>query len=414
MSKKVDIEYIHKEFNKEGYILLTDRYINNKQKLNYICPIDHAGSITFDRWSRGQRCKICNDMKRKQSLYNKLKVEFEKEGYKLISNEYKSCNELLEFICPKGHKSNITARSWNREHRCRVCAGVQRKNYSEVVNFIKNNGYLVLSNSYINCTSKLTLKCPKGHIYKVSWDHFYNSGYRCSYCSIKRKKTIEFIRKQFEKENYILLTKRYENSSQKLDYICSEGHKHSITWHNWQSGCRCPYCAGAVSPTIEFIKESFEKENYTLLTREYKNSYQKLDYICSKGHKRFVDWHGWKKGQRCSVCANIIHSIRVSGSGNPAWKGGISKEPYCQDWTKEYKEFIKERDGYKCLNPYCFKKEGRGSELGVHHINYNKKVCAPENLIAICRSCNVMANKDRDWHQEWYQIILSKKYKYNY
>jgi len=353
-------------------------------------------------------------MKRKQLLYNKLKVEFEKEGYKLISNGYKSCNELLEFICSKGHRSNITARSWNRGHRCRVCCGVERKNYLEVVNFIENNGYLVLSDSYINCTSKLTLKCPKGHIYKVSWDHFYNSGHRCPYCSGKRKKTIEFIRKQFEKENYILLTKRYRNSSQKLDYICPKGHKHNITWQSWRSGCRCPYCASNGKPTIEFIKKSFEKENYILLTREYKNSYQKLDYICSKKHKHIINWSGWKKGHRCPICADIINSIRVSGSGNPAWKGGISKEPYCQDWTKDLKEYIKYRDGYKCMNPYCFKKKGRGSELVVHHINYNKKVCGSENLITICRSCNVMANKDRDWHQAWYQIILNKEYKYNY
>ncbi len=32
----------------------------------------------------------------------------------------------------------------------------------------------------------------------------------------------------------------------------------------------------------------------------------------------------------------------LSGDKHWNWKGGISCEPYCQDWTKEYKEYIKE------------------------------------------------------------------------
>ena len=34
------------------------------------------------------------------------------------------------------------------------------------------------------------------------------------------KKTIEFIRSEFAKENYKLLTTEYRNNRQKLDYIC--------------------------------------------------------------------------------------------------------------------------------------------------------------------------------------------------
>lgn len=286
---------IKKEFEKEGCTLVTNNYINSKQRLEYICAKGHKQVTTYYRWSKSKvRCKACKDTKRRQLLYKKLKIGFERENYKLISNEYKSAEGSIEFICPNGHRSNITSHSWNEGHRCKVCAGVGKKDYSDIINFIENNGYLVLSDSYINCTSKLILKCPKGHIYKVSWDHFYNSGYRCP------------------------------------------------------------------------------------------------------------------------VCVDIVHSIKVSGSGNPNWKGGISKEPYCQDWTKGLKDYVKERDGYKCMNPYCFKKKGNAARLSVHHINYNKKACGPENLITVCLSCNVMANTDRDWHQEWYQTILNKKYGYIY
>jgi len=101
----------------------------------------------------------------------------------------------------------------------------------------------------------------------------------------------------------------------------------------------------------------------------------------------------------------------LKGSNNPQWKGGISKLPYCTNWTKEYKEEIKERDGYQCLNPYCF---GRAKRLHVHHIDYTKTLCGPDNLITVCNSCNSRANKDREWHIAWYRTILSNRYSYNY
>jgi len=97
------------------------------------------------------------------------------------------------------------------------------------------------------------------------------------------------------------------------------------------------------------------------------------------------------------------------GDQNPAWKGGISYEPYCQSWTdKEYKESIKKRDGYKCLNPECNK---ISNQLCLHHIDYNKKNCHPFNIITVCNSCNGKANKDREWHTQWYKAIINNRYK---
>jgi len=40
--------------------------------------------------------------------------------------------------------------------------------------------------------------------------------------------------------------------------------------------------------TYAFVKESFDSEDYTLLSKEYVNNGYKLDCICQKGHK---GWH---------------------------------------------------------------------------------------------------------------------------
>ena len=144
-----------------------------------------------------------------------------------------------------------------------------------------------------------------------------------------------------------------------------------------------------------------------LLTNKYINNKQKLNYICPKGHRHSINWNSWRCGHRCPIC----WKISISGCKNVHWKGGISKEPYCQDWTKDLKEFVKERDGYKCMNPDCW---GKDKTLSVHHVNYNKKVCGPENLITVCRSCNGRANKNRNWHEAWYKAILYRRYGYIY
>lgn len=110
-------------------------------------------------------------------------------------------------------------------------------------------------------------------------------------------------------------------------------------------------------------------------------------------------WLGKKRNKQSEI---------MIGENNPNWKGGIDCEPYCDIWLdKEYKDSIKKRDGNKCLNPDCW----RTSEIiCLHHINYNKKDCHPLNLISVCNSCNARSNKDREWHQYWYEAIIYRRY----
>ena len=280
----------------------------------------------------------------------------------------------------------------------------KRLTYEFVRESFEREDYTLLSTEYINNYSKLDYICNKGHTHSITWGNWC-IGNRCPYCSGKNKKDLNEIKLKFEKEGYILISNKYKNNNTKLDYICPNGHKHSISWNKWSCGRRCPFCAGLVKLTLEDIKKSFYSEGFTLLSKEYKNAFTKLEYICPKGHKHSINWNKWWYSRRCPTCAIISRC----GHNNCNWKGGISFEPYCEVWKdKEYKQDIRERDGNRCLNPYCNSK--KSNDLTVHHIDYNKKNCHPSNLITVCRSCNCMANKDRDWHQTWYQAIIKNRY----
>ena len=246
-NKKLNIEFIRAEFAKEDYTLLTKIYKNNRQKLYYIRPRGHKHSITWNSWQRGSRCPcFSNTMKPNIEL---IRVEFAKEGYILLTKVYKGNTQKLYYICPRKHRHFISWHGW---------------------------------------TSKRKPRCP--------------------YCADNAKLNIEFICAEFAKEDYTLLTKVYKNSKQKLDYICPKGHRHSITWNGWQQKQRCPCFSNQMKPTIESIRADFVKEGYRLLTKVYRNGRQKLKYICSRGHRHSVSWENWnsKAKQRCPFCSNRI------------------------------------------------------------------------------------------------------------
>jgi len=95
------------------------------------------------------------------------------------------------------------------------------------------------------------------------------------------------------------------------------------------------------------------------------------------------------------------------GENSPSWKGGCSIDEYCEIWKdKQYREDIKDRDDFKCQNPFCNHKT---QELVVHHINYNKKDCSPKNLITVCRSCNRRAEFNKEKWQDLYTTIMKDR-----
>lgn len=90
-------------------------------------------------------------------------------------------------------------------------------------------------------------------------------------------------------------------------------------------------------------------------------------------------------------------SIDRTGERNPVWQGGISFIPYTIDWTETLRRSIRERDNYICQ--IC-------SQYGnaVHHKDYDKKNCNPDNLITLCQPCHNKTNVRREfWKRYFYE-----------
>ena len=142
---------------------------------------------------------------------------------------------------------------------------------------------------------------------------------------MNKKYDINYVEREFSKDGYRLLTSKYINTRQKLDYICSKGHKHNVSLNGWKKGDRCLYCSGLAKKDISFVRGVFEKEGYILLTNEYTNARTKLRCKCSVGHMYMVTWNNWQSGGRCPKCEDINFSMRFSGKNSWHWKN-YSKE----------------------------------------------------------------------------------------
>jgi hypothetical protein len=274
----------------------------------------------------------------------------------------------------------------------------------------EKRGCVLLAKEYKDAQTKMDYICKNGHRHSVSWNSLSSSknGTRCPHCYGNVPFTIEEVREEFTKKGATLLTTVYINSGQKLDYICKMGHKTTTTLDNWRQDHDCRYCVGNAKHTIDFIRSEFDKAGLELLSPIYIGRHEKLKYKCKKrGHIHYMSYGKLKYGRNCPTCAIENNT----GPNNPNWKGGISGDPYCPIWRdKEYAESIKQRDGYKCMNPCCNSKNP--NDLVRHHINYDKKDCRLKNIITTCTSCNPAANTDRAWHEAWYKAIMYRRYGY--
>jgi 5-methylcytosine-specific restriction endonuclease McrA len=98
---------------------------------------------------------------------------------------------------------------------------------------------------------------------------------------------------------------------------------------------------------------------------------------------------------------------------NPNWIDGRSFEPYSSKFTPQLKEQIRKRDNYTCQNCGMTEEEHLivyGEFLNIHHIDYDKENLKDNNLISVCRGCNLRANYNRDYWYAYYTFIYENIY----
>lgn len=100
------------------------------------------------------------------------------------------------------------------------------------------------------------------------------------------------------------------------------------------------------------------------------------------------------------------------GENNPSWKGGISFAPYCEKFTKEFKERVRVYFDYQCSE--CVTHQSALKKLlAIHHVDFNKDSCCSDTIplfVPLCQSCHSKTNHNREYWIEHFTTMINTYY----
>ena len=127
---------------------------------------------------------------------------------------------------------------------------------------------------------------------------------------------------------------------------------------------------------------------------------------CDNCHKNLKNRNA-KYCWNCYILLGLNTGINASNYIN-----GDSKQKYAPGFTSKLKLEIRERDNFQCQNCDMTEEEHIivvGTALEIHHIDYDKENHTKENLITLCKQCNIRANYNRNYWTEFFKELTINK-----
>lgn len=125
--------------------------------------------------------------------YNEIKEMFEKENYRVTTQEteYKDLSHKISVVCPQGHNWNTLPYKFKSGTRCPECNRLSSKiKYEEIIYHFNEYNYIVhsIKEEYEKYKGqfKFNVTCDKGHHSNMLYFNFKN-GHRCKQCAIEKQ-----------------------------------------------------------------------------------------------------------------------------------------------------------------------------------------------------------------------------------
>lgn len=180
----------------------------------------------------------------------------------------------------------------------------------ELNKIAEQKGGKCLSKRYNNSTTKLLWECSQGHRWNAQPNNI-KSGTWCPYCSGRLNGDINALHQIAKDRGGKCLSDKYINTNTKLLWECKKGHRWKAIPKNIIRGSWCPKCAGYEKGTLKDMNNIAEARGGKCLSEDYINSNSKLIWECSEGHKWNATPRDIKQGKWCPYCSgNIKFSIR--------------------------------------------------------------------------------------------------------
>jgi hypothetical protein len=150
-------------------------------------------------------------MKGKRLTYKFVKKQIEKNGYELLSKKYINAHTKLKMLCDKGHECYISYSNFKQGRRCSICFGKYSKTEKEISKYVKSfnidvieNDRTQIINPLTNCLLELDIFIPQ-----LNRAIEFNGRYWHKYDKVKNRDEIK--KQQCQKKGIDLLIIEEDN-----------------------------------------------------------------------------------------------------------------------------------------------------------------------------------------------------------
>ena len=185
-NKRKTIKEVREYFKSEGCKLLERKYVNAQTKMKYMCSCGDTSYINLNNFQNGKRCG-CGRKGVRLFSTERIKEEVESLGYKFISEKFENQVHTITCICTCGKERICQLKNIRKgKGGCKGCLDKRfALNYTEVEEFFKLQGCVLLEKEYKNARKKLKYKCKCGNVSVICFYSFKN-GNRCKECGIRK------------------------------------------------------------------------------------------------------------------------------------------------------------------------------------------------------------------------------------
>lgn len=107
-------------FKSKGWIFLSKKYVSSRTPVKFKCNNGHIGSTRIKSLRNGLRCLQCGG--RARLTFEHVKEEFNKKGWTLLENEYINARTSMRARCNKGHERIVKYQNFQNKATCNKCA----------------------------------------------------------------------------------------------------------------------------------------------------------------------------------------------------------------------------------------------------------------------------------------------------
>lgn len=302
----------------KGCELLSNEYKNSGTIVKIKMKCGHIVEIRFGSFKGGVNktymCLKCAYNSRMTGNKDKVIEFLNKHECEFISASTEIVNEktIITYKNTCGHVIKInyrTLKTYKENPKCRTCDTINRRIDDNTINqLVVEKGCELINIEHKNKMTFVEYKGACGCITKERLSNFKLKKHgNCSDHGVRNPYyDIDTVKQYFQDFDCGLITNIYLNSNQKLEYIASCGHKHKNTLSDFKRLIQkqCPDCHGHKREDLNGVIEFFSNRGCTLLSTEYINASQELNYIAKCGHETTGIFTEFKRlnGLYCSDC----------------------------------------------------------------------------------------------------------------